>query len=316
MLDPLRHTASLARWAATRRSQERAGTEALSETRWTDAQAAAELPDGLSIRWLGTAGYELTYRGYVLLIDPYLTRMPVADLLRRRTVPPNAEAVAAAVSGADAVLVGHTHFDHALDVPEIVRRFGCPAYGSPSVQSLLGLYGLATHAVDVQPYLPYELGPFTVTFVPSQHSKLGLGMFVPQSGPITCDALDALCPQAYRCDQVWGIHLDLDGFTLYHQGSAELVDDAVCHHDVDVFLCGVAGRQFSERFVERVLRRLEPRLVVPGHYDDFFRPLDATAGFTANVDLAGFVEEVAAVSADFTIRSLALGQRVDGDPPA
>ena len=31
------------------------------------------------------------------------------------------------------VLVGHTHFDHAVDAPAIARRFGCKAYGSDSL---------------------------------------------------------------------------------------------------------------------------------------------------------------------------------------
>ena len=36
--------------------------------------------------------------------------------------------------------------------------------------------------------------------------------------------------------------------------------------------------------------------MVASHYDDFFRPLDAPMGFSLNVNLSAFPEEVAAVS--------------------
>lgn len=308
----LAHTGSLLRWAATRRSQERDGRDALSAHAWRDAGAPQELPAGLTLRWLGTAGYELSFEGSTLLIDPYVTRLPLGDLVRRRTVPPDASAVDRHLPRADAVLVGHTHFDHALDVPAVVARDRCRAYGSASVATLLGLYGLAGSAVTVEPYRTYEVGPFEVTFVPSVHAKLALGRRVPQSGPITCDHLDGLCPQAYRCDQVWGIHIRVAGISIYHQGSADVIDDAIRHNRVDVFLCGVAGRQFSPRYVERIVRALDPQIIVPGHHDDFFRSLDDEMGFTVDVDVAGFVQEVERASRHVAVRSLDLGESVTG----
>ncbi len=47
---------------------------------------------------------------------------------------------------------------------------------------------------------------------------------------------------------------------------------------MDVFLAGVAGRSFTERYWERILPRLDPRLVVPTHYDNFFTPLGERDG--------------------------------------
>jgi hypothetical protein len=101
------------------------------------------------------------------------------------------------------VLVGHTHFDHAVDAPAVCARYGCPAYGSSSLVTLMGLHGMASSGVEIRPYQRYELGPFTVDFTPSLHSKLLLGLAVPFDGELTCDHLDALSPGAYRCGQVW-----------------------------------------------------------------------------------------------------------------
>jgi hypothetical protein len=96
------------------------------------------------------------------------------------------------------VLVGHTHFDHAVDAPAIARRFGCEAYGSNSLLNLMALHGLADRTVVVEPYRAYELGPFVVRFTP------------------------------------WGISIEVAGVRFYHQGSANLIDDAVRERGVDV----------------------------------------------------------------------------------
>lgn len=278
------------------RPGEVAVTEAL---RWT--ALAASLPPGLEIQWLGTAGFRLAYAGTQLLIDPYLSRPGLGAVLWRRPLLPAEALVARHAPAADAILVGHTHFDHAMDVPLIARRTGCPVYGSSSLRRLMALHGLERHFVETPLHRPFAVGPFEITFVPSVHSKLLLGLKVPAGGELTCDALDRLGGGAYRCGQVHGIHIAVGGITLYHQGSADLLDDEIRHRDVDVFLCGIAGRSFSRRYVERVLRALAPRVVVAHHHDDFFRPLDAPMGFSLNVSPAGFVDEVARVSRDFQV---------------
>jgi L-ascorbate metabolism protein UlaG (beta-lactamase superfamily) len=73
--------------------------------------------------------------------------------------------------------------------------------------------------------------------------------------------------------------------TIYHQGSADLLDDERIPCGVDIFLCGIAGRMFTHRYVKRIVSRLEPRVVVPHHWDDFFVPLDGPLGFSLNVRL-------------------------------
>jgi L-ascorbate metabolism protein UlaG (beta-lactamase superfamily) len=300
---PLRHLGELARARATRRSSERADGQALAEL---EARAPA-LPDGIELEWLGVSGYRLTYAGQTLFIDPYLSRVPFRDLVLRRQALPDPAALerfVAAPGETAGVLVGHTHFDHALDAPAIARRLGCKAYGSRSLVNLMGLHGLAERAVEVEPYRTYELGPFEVSFTPSVHSKLLLGLAVPYDGELSCEHLDGLCPGAYRCGQVWGISIAVAGVRFYHQGSANLIDDAVRERDVDFFLAGVAGRSFTDDYWRRILTRLQPRAVIPTHYDNFFRPLGQQLEFVANVQLAELPEEIGAVSREIEIAAL------------
>jgi L-ascorbate metabolism protein UlaG (beta-lactamase superfamily) len=273
------------------------------------------LPAGLEIEWLGVSGYRLAYEGRALYIDPYLSRVPLSHLLRRRPALPDPRVLDRFLPTDEdvvGVLVGHTHWDHAVDAPEIARRTGCRAYGSSSLATLMRLHALGDQAVEVEPYRTYELGPFQATFVPSAHSKLLLGLAVPFAGELTCEQLDGMAPGAYRCGQVWGIHLAVAGITLYHQGSADLIDDAVRHHGVDVFLAGIAGRNFTERYWERILSRLDPAAVIPTHYDNFFVPLADGMELMGNARIAELEGEVAKVSRDVRVRALPRLRRLTG----
>jgi L-ascorbate metabolism protein UlaG (beta-lactamase superfamily) len=269
------------------------------------------LPAGLEIEWLGVAGYRLTYAGVSLFVDPYVSRVPLRALLLRRRALPDLGLIDRYVSAPGpvaGVLVGHTHWDHAVDAPAIARRFGCRAYGSHSLVHLMALHGLAGSAVEVEPRRPYELGPFVVRFVPSRHSKLLFGRRVPFDGPLTCADLHALSPGRYRCGAVWGIRIEVAGVALYHQGSADLDDAALGAEPVDVFLAGIAGREVTPRYWERILPRLDPRVIVPAHYDDFFRPLGGGFGFTRRIRMDALPEEIAAVSSSAAVAAL---ERVD-----
>lgn len=311
MPDLLHHIASFARFSANRGERERHDADAMREL----ARRPLELARGLELEWLGVAGYRLSYEGQTIYIDPYLSRVSLSSVIRRTPALANPllhERYLRPSGRVLGVLVGHTHFDHAIDVPEIARRHGCPAYGSSSLVNLMALHGLRERAIEVEPHHRYELGPFLVTFIPSLHSKLLLGFAVPFDGELTCEHLDALSPSAYKCGQVWGIHIEVAGMTFYHQGSANLIDHAVPHKGVDVFLAGIAGRSFTRDYWARILPALQPRTILASHFDDFFRPIDASMGFSTNVNLAAVSEEIAAVSRDFTLATLSPLEPIKG----
>jgi L-ascorbate metabolism protein UlaG (beta-lactamase superfamily) len=304
-------------WDAIRRLKD----EARARCSRDDAAALRELERrfnevrlarGLTVEWFGAAAYRLRYQGATLLLDPYVSRVPLRNLLCRIPALPDGDLINRMFPQDERVvgiLVGHSHFDHAVDAPALARRHGCPVLGSESLAALMSVYGLDAQAVQVEPYREYRLGPFTVRFVPSRHSKLVLGLKVPFDGELTCGQFDCLTPSAYKCGQVWGIHIEVGGTTFYHQGSADLIDDAIRDRGVDVFLAGVAGRSFTRDYWGRVLRRLEPDVVVLSHYDDFFRPLDSPMSFSPNVRVGEVPDEVAAVSREILVAAIPRTER-------
>jgi L-ascorbate metabolism protein UlaG (beta-lactamase superfamily) len=82
-----------------------------------------------------------------------------------------------------------------------------------------------------------------------------------------------------------------DGTSVYHNGSADLVDAELDGEHADVLLVGLAGRQATRDYLARLVRALKPSILVPTHHDAFFAPLDRGVHLLPNVDLDGFVAE-------------------------
>jgi hypothetical protein len=76
----------------------------------------------ISLRWLGCSSYELVHRGKVYLLDAWFDRGP-------RTRPVGFGQ--ADVIRAEAILIGHGHFDHIADAPPIAARTGAVIVGAP-----------------------------------------------------------------------------------------------------------------------------------------------------------------------------------------
>jgi L-ascorbate metabolism protein UlaG (beta-lactamase superfamily) len=274
------------------------------------AAAGADEHSAVRVRWLGTAGFEIAHGGTVVLVDPYVTR---ASLARCVVGPlrPDRAAVARYASRADAIVAGHTHFDHVLDVPEIAARTGAKVFGSRSAVNLCRAAGLPeTQLSDVEraagsePVVA-EVGPFRLRFVPSAHSAFVLGR-VPFPGDIAdCDEVP-LRTERYRCGAVFDIEITVAGRTLYHVGSANLIESSVRSHDVDLLLLCVAGWTSTRAYPERIVRALSPSAILLSHWDSFFSPLDRAAKELPRMQVGRLVDRLSAASRDVKIGSLPL----------
>lgn len=266
----------------------------------------------MSVRWLGTAGFAVEHAGHTLLIDPYLTR---ASLLRCVVAPltPDRAAVQRYAPRADAIVVGHTHFDHALDVPLIAKVTGALVFGSRSAATLCRAAGVPEARVrDVERAsgaspIEAEVGPFRLRFVPSAHSRFLLGR-VPFPGEIAdCDDVP-MRASAYRCGAVFGVEIRVGGRTLVHLGSAELLGagSAFSAREADLVMLCTAGWTSSPDLPERVARALSPKAVLLSHWDDFFRPLDQEARALPAMQVGKLVDRLGKATREAKIGTLPL----------
>jgi len=265
----------------------------------------------VSVRWLGTAGFEVRYGDHVVLIDPYLTRASLRTCLFT-ALSPDVAAITRHVSRADAIVVGHTHFDHVLDVPTIARLTKGVVFGSRSAATLCRADGVPPSQVrDVEEALrggsyTEEVGPFELRFFPSAHSKLILGRAVPAAGDIAdCDHVP-LRAGRYKCGAVFALEIRVAGRTIFHLGSAELVEGAIPARSTDLLLFTVAGWQQTPNVCERALSRLSPRAILLSHWDDFFKPIDRGTHALPGVQVPRVVDRFHAASRDVRVGAVPL----------
>jgi L-ascorbate metabolism protein UlaG (beta-lactamase superfamily) len=262
------------------------------------------------VTWLGTAGFAIEHGGHVVLIDPYLTR---ASLARCVFAPLRSEAELARrlVPRADAIVLSHTHFDHALDTPLIARETGARVFGSRSAVHLCRSHGLPKAQLEcVEPDsgtapCEAEVGPFRLRFWPGAHSAL-LFKRVPFPGEIA-DCTDVpMRTEAYRCGAVFSTEIEIGGRRLFHVGSAELVERGWRVGPVDLALACVAGWTSTERYPERLVAALSPGAVLLHHWDNFFRGLDGRARALPGMRFAPLLDRLHAAAPRLSVGTLPL----------
>lgn len=215
-------------------------------------------------RWLGVAGIELGVQDEVLMIDPFLTRPPFLRQWFGR-VEPDRALVAQKVRRCDIVLVTHAHWDHLMDVPEVVKNTGATALGSPNTCRLLAALGVPSGRIlPIKAGDRLDLGAFKVWVMPAEHTRL-FGRPI-MAGALPADLTPPLRLKDYRADEYFSFQIHVAGWRLLDWCStwAEAAPPA------DVLFAGVVERR---PYYATLLREVQPRIVIPAHWDDLFRSL-------------------------------------------
>jgi L-ascorbate metabolism protein UlaG (beta-lactamase superfamily) len=213
-------------------------------------------------RWLGVAGIELRVNKKILAIDPFFTRPPAWHLCFGRVVP-NHELITENMPDCDYVLVTHAHYDHVMDVPDIVRNTGATALGSPNTCQLLAVCGVPQQQIRrIQGGDQFTLGSFRVEVLMAQHIRTP--GFLP--GPLPPNLQPPLRLRDYRMDRCFSFLIEVGGLRLLDWCGirSEPAPPA------DVLFVAPHG---ASPFFEALFHAVRPRLVVPVHWEDFFRPL-------------------------------------------
>src|ERR1700752_4656717 len=92
----------------------------------------------LAIRWTGYSNFELAYGGQILLLDAYFDRGSTYPPLGFKSVD---------VNRADAILIGHAHFDHMSDAASVGARTGALVVGAPITTDKLRSQNLAEQQI-------------------------------------------------------------------------------------------------------------------------------------------------------------------------
>jgi L-ascorbate metabolism protein UlaG (beta-lactamase superfamily) len=233
----------------------------------------------LHVTFLGVSSLLLDDGETAILTDGFFTRPPKLGVLFGR-VEPDRTLIATALQRAGitrlaAVIAVHSHYDHAMDSPEVARQTGALLIGSTSTANIGRGWGLSEDRMRVAAdRATYSFGRFTITMLLSRHFPHPLAM-----GEIT----DPLVPPAhalsYREGGSYSVLVEHDGRRLLIQGSAGFIEGALAGHQADVVFLGIGGMgkkdgAYKEAYWQEVVGAVRARRIVPIHWDDFTLPLD------------------------------------------
>jgi L-ascorbate metabolism protein UlaG (beta-lactamase superfamily) len=277
--------------------------------------AGGEKSAQVTLRYLGTAGWEISDGTTVILIDPYLSRIdgpqphgrppfarPPGDTRPRYgwndIAVPDVAVIDSHIPRADFVLVTHTHYDHVLDVPHIALKTRATVIGTESTENVMRAYNVpAEQLITVRGGEDYDFGAFSLKVIPSLHSPLDHKRYYSSAktpeglkAPLT---LEEIHPEGGTLAYL----IRFRGHQILAFGGMNYIEREIEGLEPDVVLMGAAGsRKEIYDYSGRLMRALHfPALVLPTHWDNFTAPYETSQ--QPQVDaLQSFVQEIKAAS--------------------
>jgi len=264
---------------------------------------SSELPPGaVSVRYTGTATLVFTDGETTWMTDGWFSR-PGPLTVALGTVEPDLAAITRglernAVDRVAAVFPVHSHYDHAMDAPEVARRTGALLLGSESTANIGRGWGLPESQIRVvRDREPIRLGRFILTPIESRHFQFPDPRVAERAlGDPEID--EPLVPPVgvfeYKLGKAYAIHVTHPRGSWLIQGSAGFIEGGLEGFDADVVFLGTGGLgsqsdAYRDAYWRETIERTGPRLVIPIHWDSLTGP--AEGPFTGPVRAAAFLSK-------------------------
>jgi L-ascorbate metabolism protein UlaG (beta-lactamase superfamily) len=243
---------------------------------------------GVTLKWLGVAGWEIRVDQTIVLIDPFLTRM---DRIPDAEWKTDEEAVLKVINGAHYIFAGHSHVDHIGDIPFIAKRFGSKVIGSRTTTNIALTAGVdQSQLTTIRGGEKFDFPDFSVQVIESRHGVLTRGgrrrqprseeILKPWPGPIMGNAFVE-----------GGSYLYLFTFgkqRVLHQSTGNFIEENLKGLNTDVAILA----QNSNYDWAAALRILRPKRVIIHHFDEWRAPLSQGISRSNTRRAQGFEQEI------------------------
>ena len=251
--------------------------------------------DGVKVTWLGTTTLLFDDDETQILIDGFLSRPGILDIVFRRPIESDAASINYVMDEfrlrrLAAIIPVHSHYDHAMDVGAIANRSSAAVVGTESTANIARGAGVPDEQIIlVTNGDALEFGKFTVTFITSRHVPNGIGDGHLIAGFMSEPLRQPADFTEWREGGSWSILISHPLGTTLVQGSAGFVDDALADTQADVVMMSIAGltsqgRKYTRDFWHQVVEPTGATRVFVLHFDDFTQPFGQTKPFPTSVD--------------------------------
>jgi L-ascorbate metabolism protein UlaG (beta-lactamase superfamily) len=232
---------------------------------------------GVTLKWLGTAGWEIQIAHTKILIDPFLTRRQSVAAEEWKT---DEEAVLNVISGADYIFAGHSHADHIADIPFIAKRFGAKVIGSRTTVNLALSAGVEqSQLTSIIGGEKLDFKDFSVQVIKSQHGILTRDgeKRQPRSAEIARPPSGPILGRHFVEGGSYLYYFTFGKFRLLHQSTGNFIEENLQGLELGT---AILAENSNYDWTE-ALKILRPKTVIVHHYDDWRVPL--SSGMSAAV---------------------------------
>ncbi len=191
----------------------------------------------IELTYYGHACFSIKGRGVTLLIDPFLTGNPLASI--------SAEEVEA-----DYILVSHGHSDHFGDTVAIARRTGATVIANYEIATYCQGEGLKAHDLHLGGGWDFPFGRVKLTIAHHGSSF----------------------PDGSYAGNPCGFLIRMEGKTIYDAADTGLFYDMklIGEEGIDVAILPIGDNYtMGPEDALRAVKLLEPKVVIPMHYNTF-----------------------------------------------
>ena len=287
---------------------------------------------GIKITYLGTGGFLIKRGQSAILTAPFFSNnspqrvatwcLDVKEALIARYAPD--------LRDVWAILVGHAHYDHLLDIPYLWQHYAAhtTVYGNRSMKNILAGadISVAVQVLEREVRIDSRSGAFTYTHngqiqfmaLKSSHApnfrlpplkKWGLPLTV---APWAVEEPAQELPRrarGWRLGETLAYIIDFRDpadtskvdFRIYYQDAAHIPEDwhwvGTAVDSVDLAIVTVASSTFvgQRQYIQKIHSRIKPRHWLLGHWEDFFREYSHNPECICSVPFTnpeGFVEKL------------------------
>lgn len=250
--------------------------------------ASLEVPPGsLTVRFTGTSTLLFSDGETAWMVDGWFSRFGARQLLRGEIAPdPIAIERGLERNGASrlaVVIPVHSHFDHAMDSPEVAWRTGAVLLGSPSTANIARGVGLPESqirlAVDRE---PVAFGRFEITLIETRHFEFpdpAVRKQALEDPEIESPLVPPVGAFDYRLGTPYAIHVRHPLGQFLVQGSAGYVPGGLEGFDADVVFLGIGGlgtqtADYRETYWDETVETTGAKRVIPIHWDSLMGPIE------------------------------------------
>ena len=262
-----------------------------------DVSSDAATPKAIQVQYLGSSGFVIRRGSDVILAAPFFTNPSLCRIIFGR-IKADKKKVDEVLGPLElkkvkAILVGHAHLDHLMDVPCAAGHCAkaVTIYGSKSMINILSAEdaNLPKEAklgeVEAGKWVRIEGTQIRFMAIESEHSPHILGIKF-SSGKVKTK-LSRLPRRAcnWKEGQTYAYVIDFLGddgetvdFRIHFQdaasgpslGSSPQFNAPADRKQVDLCIMCVAAFEQVKHYPETIIRELKPRYVILGHWENFF----------------------------------------------